>query len=377
MKRPSRTPTVTPWLGLATWLLVCLVPLPRARACGAGLVSAPGTVGDDAQRIFISVHDGETDVITTVGVPDTAADYGALIPVPAQPTLDPQPADTVELGRLFSRTAPQIEIASPGGGGISCGCGSNSKGGGGGPGVQVGEPVGIGPVTAVVLDATSADALTAWLADNGFAVPTDGQAIVTAYSGAGRYFIAVRRNDRAATSAATSVGVHFTLPGDHRGLPLGFARLGAAAQVAFTVLVVSDATVGPAAPFETLTIDDLDATLLRGGAYATAVANAVAARGGRAFVVEGAWATEISYVSPTSTLKALIPDGMRLTRLSTVLPAASLTGDVALDAPYDGPTPGSRVVAAPAPRGPMLAGGGLGLLALGLVVFRGRARRQG
>jgi hypothetical protein len=362
-------------LGFAVVSCVCLAAPTPVRACGAGLVSAPGTVGADAQRIFISVHDGKTDVITTVGVPDTAADYGVLIPVPAQPTLDPKPADAGELARLYLQTNPEVIFRDTDSGGFHCGCGSTGKGGVGSGSVQVGETVGIGPVTAVVLDATSADALTAWLADNSFALPTDGQAIVAAYSGAGRYFIAVRRNDHTATNVSSSVGVHFTMPGDQRGLPLGFARLGAAATVAFTVLVVADETVAPAPPFEALTLDDLDAALLRGRAYAMAVENAVTARGGRAFVIEGSWSTAELYVDSISTLKPLLPEGRRVTRLSTILPTASLTGDVGLDAPYAGPAPNERVVLAPRRRGPMLAGGGLGLLMVGIAFSRDRRRR--
>src|SRR5689334_13651388 len=93
-----------------------------ARACGGGVVTLPAaTVGDDAQRILISVQGGMTDVITQIGVPATTADYGVLIPVPGQPTLDATPVSSAELDTLFSATAPQIYSFSDGGGG-GCGC---------------------------------------------------------------------------------------------------------------------------------------------------------------------------------------------------------------------------------------------------------------
>ncbi len=123
--------------------------------------------------------------------------------------------------------------------------------------MHVSRPVTIGPVTAVSLTADTGDAINAWLADNGFVVPTGDQSLVDAYAGTGRYFIAIRRSDTAATGGATSVGVHFTLAGDERGLPLRFARLGAATTVAFTVFVAADSVVAPSSPFAALTINDL------------------------------------------------------------------------------------------------------------------------
>ena len=97
--------------------------------------------------------------------------------------------------------------------------------------MRVSEPVAIGPVTAVTLTADTGDAVNAWLADNGFVIPAADQALVADYAGPGRYFIAIRRSDTAATQVPSSVGVHFTLAGDQRALPMRFARLGAAPTV--------------------------------------------------------------------------------------------------------------------------------------------------
>ena len=115
-----------------------------AHACGAGGVTThvDTTIGADAQRIFISVHDGVTDIVTQIGVPATNADYGVVIPVAAEPTLDPAPVMSSELDALFTATAPSV-LMQTGGGGGGCGCpfatGSSNKGGAGGPpgGTQV------------------------------------------------------------------------------------------------------------------------------------------------------------------------------------------------------------------------------------------------
>ena len=123
-----------------------------ARACGGGVVTTTqaATLGADAQRIFISVHGGLTDVITQIGVPATTADYGVVIPVPSQPTLDATPVKQAELDTLFSATQPSIVSQSGGDDGGGCGCpvAASDKGGGNGAlpgGVQVSNPVAIGP----------------------------------------------------------------------------------------------------------------------------------------------------------------------------------------------------------------------------------------
>src|SRR6478752_2371576 len=219
-------------------LLIVTLPVflisPRpARACGGGLVSSQGTIGADAQRIIISARDGMTDVITQINVPATTADYGVLLPLPSEPTLDSTPVSSADIDLLDTRTAPRIHHASTddeGGFPVGCGCGATSKGGantgGSDPGVRVSQPVAIGPVTAVTLTADTGDAINGWLADNGFAIAPANQSLVASYAGTGRYFVAIRRSNTATTNAPSSVGVHFTLVGDERALPMRFARLG-------------------------------------------------------------------------------------------------------------------------------------------------------
>ena len=353
-----------------------------ARACGGGVVTTTqaATLGADAQRIFISVHGGVTDVITQIGVPATTADYGVVIPVPSQPTLDATPVKQAELDSLFSATQPSILSQSGGDDGIGCGCpvaaGSDKGGAGAAPGgVQVSNPVAIGPVTAVTLTANNGDAINAWLADNGFAIPAAERPVVDAYAGPGRYFIAIRRNDTAATGGATSVGVHFTLAGDERGLPLRFAHIGAGPQVGFTVLVVSDAAVAPSAPFAALTLSDLSLATISGPGYAAALATAIAEHGDRAFVIEGVWAATDFTRSRIDSLRPFIPAGARVTRLSTVVPATALDTDVVFDQPFTGTAPRVLyVLRAPPPAGHPKLAFGFALLAIVAIARRGPRR---
>jgi len=335
----------------------------------------PGVVAD-AQRIFLSVREGTTDVVTEVSVPATTARYGVLIPLPAEPTLDTEPVPSEELDRLDAITAPAIyesTAAESNDGG--CGCadaGGMSKSGGGMGGNVVARPfVDIGPVAAAVLTGEGA-AISEYLAGEGFLLPDGGQALVDEYSGVGRYFVAIRRSDSAPSDAPSAVGVHFTLPGDQRGIPLRFARLGAAERVAFTLFVAAPRAVGPSVPFEALTLDDLPDDLLRSGAYTDAVAKAVAKRSGKALVIEGTF-EQTAVRESVPRLSALIDPSRTLTRLTTVIAKDALDADVALDQPAPTVVPTERWVSGPRSEGTALAtAGGFAALAFG----RRRRRRE-
>ena len=350
------------WVGFLVGVLGLATPS-AVDACGGGGVvrrsTQAGSIGANAQRVFLSVHDddgvggapGETDVVTQIGVPDTTEDYGALLPLPSEPTLDPTPVSARELEALDQATAPRITTTTTeeDSGGLGCGCpfaaGSDSEeaAGGGvprGSGAKVSEPVNIGPVTAVVLSGTS-DAVNAWLAENGFVISAEDQAIVEEYTG--YYFVAIRRNDNAAPGGPTSIGIHFTMPGDHRELPFRFARLGAAPTVAFTVFVSAYELAGPSPPFEAITLGDLDSSILRTGDYARAVRAAVEARGDRAFVLESR-TTKYELAPFIGSLDRLVYAGQTLTRMSTILPLESLTDDAHFTTPYEGDVPKQRQV---------------------------------
>ncbi len=327
-------------------VVVLGVAAPRAvDACGAGCVvstSRAGGVGSNAQRVVLAVNEGAaggsatTDVVVQLGVPKTTEAYGALLPVPSEPTLDTTPVSAAELDQLDEATAPKVvSVQDSEHGGCGCGAGAAADGGGDAPGVRASAPVNIGPVTAVVLAGTP-EAVSSWLGENGFAVASADEAMIAQYSEGynGGYFIAIRRNE-AVTNAPSSIGIHFTMTGDHRGLSLRFASLGAPATVAFTVFVVANETTGPSSPFSALTLHDLNPEIVRHAGYAQAVRSAVQAKNNRAFVIESS--TPV-FDLPTVALRRLFT-GSTVTRLSTVLPADALTADAEFDTPFEGDVP--------------------------------------
>jgi hypothetical protein len=337
----------------------------------------------NAQRIVISVRpSGTTETIVQIGVPATTADYGVLIPTPTEPTLDSMPISAEALDNLEASSRPKIVkeyTSADSDSGSGCGClpiagGDDSSSGAPGTGqpVTASQPTNIGPVTAVTLTATDATALNDWLDANGFAIPDERQDLLANYVGPGRYFIAVKRNDATADGGATSIGLHYTLQGDHRLLSLAFARLGAAPTVAFTVFLFG--TRGfPSPPFQTLTLNDLDAKLLAKDDYEGAVQAAVKAHGSKAFVIEAA-ATPPSTTAylPTS----VVDPNSGFFRMTTVLAADDLTEDATFFAPNGVTVPTSRTIevsgGAPVPA----SAGVFGLVALAWRARRRRTRRS-
>jgi hypothetical protein len=316
-----------------------------AHACGGGLVTTRvgGSTAVDAQRIYLSIGETSTQVVTEIRVPAAMEDFGVLLPLPAMPTLDPEPVPSVEMDQLTRATDPALEVLSTFDSGDQGGCGCVPGGAkSAGPatrGAQVGPPVTIGPVTAVVLDASSAAAVQAWLADSGFTIPAGSEALVASHSGPGRTFIALRRATAAAPPASSvRVGVHFTLPGDQRALPLRFARLGADAMVSFTVFVAARTGVATALPFETFALAAVDANLWRGQGYDAALAAAVSQRGNHAFAVErrASVATLTTAGALGPRLSALTPPNHTITRLSTRVPAPALDSDAEFSVQADG-----------------------------------------
>lgn len=301
----------------------CLLMLqPRtADACAGGTVSTSGSLGADAQRIFLAVDGAKTEVVVQVTVPSTSEDYGILIPVPARPTLDVTPVSSAELDALDTATQPAIIDNSSAGGGVGCGSAANDKAGGFRNGAMVIETAKIGPLTAVVLTASDGAELTAWLDENNFNIPSDGQALLDRYTGAGLYFIAAKRNQSAADNAPSSLGLHFTLPGEELGIPLPIAQLGGRAQVAFTLFVAADEAIGATGSYARLTLDDLDRTTVRDLAYSEALDEAVQKKNGRAFIEEGVY--EKSVV--TGHLATFTTAGQKISRLSTFTRTDALT----------------------------------------------------
>lgn len=350
---------------------------PRAEACGALVAPPTATVGQTAQQAFFSVRPGQTELVLQVVVP-TSSRYGVIVPVGAEPTIDSRPIDSEAFENLERVSRPVVQTEKPAveDDGFSLGCGgaakSNDLAGGASRGVTEGPAVTVGPVEARKLSATDATALDAWLTEKGFALDAAQRATVTSYAGAGRWFVVFTPAAGASgSSLPPSIGVHLSLVGDARSFAMKMASVGAAAEVGFTVHVAAPKAVGVSAGagFSTLGLADLDKATLRAEGYRSAVAKAVAARGGKAWVVEKAFSPRDL---PEVFQQLTNLDSAQITRLSTVVKREALTAD----ATFDGAPPAdtSGFVDATAFLLPLRGLDALGALGLALA-FAGRRRR--
>lgn len=331
------------WLGG----LVCGVLglyAPTAWGCGGGgIATREAGVVVDAQRVIISTRSsGVTDIVAQVTVPRTTADYGLLIPVPSEPTLDSEPIDVEDLESLDLSTAPTIVVEERSSGGRYCTAGGLDSA----PpnrGLTVGSVVEIGPVEAVSLTGNEPEDVETWLDENGFVLGEEGKSVLERYVRPGAYFIAVRRSKKAPSDGPSSLGIHYSLAGNHRMLTLGFARIGAAEKVAFTVFVAGPSAVGPSAPFVPLTVDDLDAGILRHVSYEAAVTEAVAERGSKAFVLESKTRAR-SLRGNVPGLTRLFDEDAIITRATTIIDREELELDAYFTKPFEQDLPTHRYV---------------------------------
>jgi Uncharacterized protein conserved in bacteria (DUF2330) len=307
-------------------VFVIVAPAPRARACVALLQQQGGVVEQHGQVSILSVHDDVTDQVFVIDVPAAGNDFGLLIPVPEQPTIDTTPVSTDAIDALELATRPSFstgEVSDEGGG---CGCASalagdfdNRKG------VVEGEAVDIGPVTAQWVSGAQGNAIVDWLDENGFTLPAGAEAVIDGYANTGMSFVAFKRNET--STGAARVGVRFTLSGDRRAYALGMSKVGSSSSMAFTIFVAtdSDAAVAPDAPYAELGAADLgDGGIIADGDYRGAVAAAVAEADNAAFVIE----TFGPAADLPADAAALFASGAFVTRVSTVVDPSALTSDV-------------------------------------------------
>jgi hypothetical protein len=289
--------------------------------------------------------------------------------------LDNGPVSSAEFNALDSATAPHIETSyESSSGGISCGCGGDDSAGAPRGGVTVSDPVNIGPVVAVSLTGDNADAVGAWLTEHGFLLPSSDAEILARYVSAGSYFIAIRRSASAASGVPSSVGIHYTLQGDHRKLSLGFTKIGAPSILAFTLFIAAPQAMGPSLPFTAITLNDLDATRLRSNDYKGSVQAAVLSHDSKAFVLEGT-TSKGTVANYAPSIAQFMDDGAIITRATTVMDRAQLTDDAVFATPFSGTIPHIRQVSLSPLRPRYASIGSLGIVAVALAMRR-RVRQR-
>ena len=230
-------------------LLSCAVALSanRALACGGcfGPVQQTAFTTVTGHRMAFAISDERTVLWDQFEYSGSPEDFSWVLPVRPGAFLEASTDawfETLETVTKTSVTSPPLTCAQPSGGG--CGVGSaqsdlaSGSGGSFDPGVVVLHSGTVGPYETVTLRSTDGDALTAWLTQNGYAVPPDIEPTIAAYVSEGADFIALRLQPGQGISKMTPVRV--VTPGGEFLLPLRMVAAGVGESVGIVLYVIGE-----------------------------------------------------------------------------------------------------------------------------------------
>jgi hypothetical protein len=173
------------------------------------LVNETGETAD--QRAIILFEEGRQRVLLQTRYEGDVADFAWLIPSPGQPRAsDVSLVENDDIATLARVTSPQVVYYSPAG--PLCGCFPGGLAGDGGQNAAGDERLGEVTVwdttsrdgyTAVILSATTVEALVAWLTSKGYTVPDAANSILQDYVSRNWFFTAVRVDGEQAFAEAT------------------------------------------------------------------------------------------------------------------------------------------------------------------------------
>lgn len=178
-------------LSLAVLLVSSVVPHPAPACCPAPPSGKPVVNADQTVLIIWDAAAKTQHFIRQASFKSAADDFGFLVPTPSQPELAESGNEAFPfLGKL---TEPEVQKVPRPSGGMGCGCSKSAA-----PGaaalkdVRVLDEKLVAGFRAVVLEATSADALVRWLKEHGYAFSPAVEAWARPYVAGGWKITALR-----------------------------------------------------------------------------------------------------------------------------------------------------------------------------------------
>lgn len=137
-------------------------------------------ISEPTQKAIILFDAGREDLLLQARYDGPAEDFGWLVPVPGKPTVERAPIECFyELSLFYQWRTGQSKVAA--------GPGAAKP-----PAITVVEQKTVGAYTIAVLEAGDADALTQWLAQNGYHWPAGHREILDHYVQQRWYWVAIR-----------------------------------------------------------------------------------------------------------------------------------------------------------------------------------------
>jgi MYXO-CTERM domain-containing protein len=238
-----------------SFLLLAMTAVPAfALFAGHDAAACGGFFGetDDAvtqHRMVLSIGQSQTTLYDEIAYTGAPSSFAWVLPIKGQVTIglsadavfdtfDALTATEVSPPQVTCPSAPSTCPEPP----TENGAASGSSSGGGG--VDVTNEQVVGPYETVQLQSTDPQALSAWLASNGYSIPSAMQPVVAAYVAQGFDFLAMKLIPGAGVQSMRPVRVSFA--GASPTLPLRMVAGGTGPTVSITLWVVGDGRWEPA-----------------------------------------------------------------------------------------------------------------------------------
>jgi len=325
MLRPLAITTV------ASFLVASIHPTP-SNACGAFFASETSqNLAIDAQRALLIIRKDTLALYLQLAANTDGQPFSWIIPIPqgsAPPTVTL--GDQAIFDDLDALTTPTVTIA-PGndsGGGF---CGSADAGGGLGVprgGVQHFGGAELGPYTYDIIAGSNVDALSTWLSDNGYVVPSTFADAFAPYV-AKSVFVAVRLTAGPALDGATTEPLVVSWPRAFEGglgYAFGLSKLSSPEVMPLVLWVLADKRQR-VANYGSIELDQVARTMRdQNLGYDAAITALTADAGGRLVTTE--FAKDLRPLVLPAALAALVEptasDAFYLTRLYAAVPRAAI-----------------------------------------------------
>jgi hypothetical protein len=235
---------------LAPALALALAGEREARACG-GCFHPPTQTQSDItdERMLLAVSQTQSTLYDQIRYAGSPSSFAWVLPIHGTVTVGLSADvlfDSVDALTATHITPPESTCPQP----CSFGAGNNSGSSSGSasagtsaPAVTVTKQENVGPYATVQLHSTDANALSDWLAQNGFSIPAAVTPVIAAYVSEGFDFLAMKLLPNQGVQAMRPVRV--TTPGASLSLPLRMASVGTGNTVGITVWIVSDGRYEP------------------------------------------------------------------------------------------------------------------------------------
>ncbi len=223
-------------LSTATLVLaVGLVVAPPASACGCGGFVAQEAVDVQRERAVVSLADGTERVLIGLDAVSEAPDAALLVPTPEPATLALGATDVFDA--LEELSAPVVTQESRWFPPILAGSAGAGAGPDGASPVEVFEEVTLGPLQAASIRSDDPEALTDWLAENGYQLSTALAAPIQEYVEEGWAFVAVRLAPEQDSLDGELPPLELTFPSDELVYPMRMSAAAAQPQRVRTYVV--------------------------------------------------------------------------------------------------------------------------------------------